>query len=126
MPFSELTPHGELLLKEIYLHRNEYGYSDSDYWERRFSELNYSEENRLRTLFEELEDNKIIITQWAEDIPYEIILSSKGISYFEYKNIYEKEKKQLSKREWRIATVSTIIGAALGLIPFILTTLEVI
>lgn len=31
----------------------------------------------------------------------------------------EREERQLSRREWRIAIVSAVIGAAIGLIPFV-------
>lgn len=31
-----------------------------------------------------------------------------------------REERQLSRREWRIAIVSAVLGAAIGLIPFII------
>lgn len=33
-----------------------------------------------------------------------------------------REERQLSRREWRIAIISSFIGAAVGLIPFIIST----
>lgn len=44
----------------------------------------------------------------------------KGKSYFEMKNKYEIEQKKLSHREWKIAIISAVIGAIIGLIPTII------
>ena len=43
-----------------------------------------------------------------------------GKSYFEMKEKYEKEQKKLSHREWKIAIISAVIGAIIGLIPTII------
>ena len=51
-------------------------------------------------------------------------LTQKGKSYFERKKKYEKEKRKLSRREWRIAIISAIIGALIGLIPSIIQLLH--
>ena len=44
---------------------------------------------------------------------------------FEYYLVEEKEarkeERKLSRREWRIAIVSAVIGAAIGLIPYIVS-----
>lgn len=47
----------------------------------------------------------------------------KGKSYFEMKDKYEKEQKRLSRREWKIAIISAVIGAIIGLIPTIIQLL---
>ena len=47
-------------------------------------------------------------------------ITQKGKAYFELKNNYEKEKRKLSSREWRIAIISAVIGAVIGLIPSII------
>lgn len=44
----------------------------------------------------------------------------KGKTYFEMKHKYEKEQKKLSHREWKIAIISAIIGAMIGLIPYVI------
>lgn len=44
-------------------------------------------------------------------------VTQKGRSYFELKELYEKEKKRISRREWIIAIVSAAIGAVIGLLP---------
>ena len=49
-----------------------------------------------------------------------IDITQKGKTYFELKSKYEKEQKKLSRREWKIAIISAIIGAIIGLIPSIL------
>ena len=51
-------------------------------------------------------------------------LTQKGKTYFEMKQKYEKEQKRLSTREWRIAIISALIGAAIGLIPSLLTIFQ--
>lgn len=48
-----------------------------------------------------------------------IDITQKGKTYFEMKQKYEKEQKKLSHREWKIAIISAIIGAIIGLIPSI-------
>lgn len=49
-----------------------------------------------------------------------VYVSQKGKSYFEMKEKYEKEKKKLSRREWKIAIISAVIGAVIGLVPTII------
>lgn len=49
-----------------------------------------------------------------------IEITQKGKSYFELKQKYEKEEKRLSHCEWRIAIISALIGAIIGLIPSII------
>lgn len=50
-------------------------------------------------------------------------ITQKGKTYFELKVKYERDQKQLSIREWKIAIVSAIIGAIIGLIPTIINIL---
>lgn len=49
-----------------------------------------------------------------------IDLTQKGKTYFESKRQCEKEKKHLSRREWKIAIISAILGGIIGLIPTII------
>lgn len=51
-------------------------------------------------------------------------ITQKGKTYFELKKKHEKEKRKLSRREWRIAIISAIIGALVGLIPSIIQWLR--
>ena len=53
-----------------------------------------------------------------------IDITQKWKTYFELKNKYRKEEKRLSHREWRIAITSTIIGATIGLIPYIMELIK--
>lgn len=46
-------------------------------------------------------------------------IRQKGKTYFEMRQKYEKEQKRLSHREWKIAIISAILGAVIGLIPSI-------
>lgn len=47
-------------------------------------------------------------------------VTQKGRSYFELKKRYEKEKRRLTRREWKIAIISAIVGAIIGLMPTII------
>lgn len=51
-------------------------------------------------------------------------ITQKGKTYFELKKKHEKEERKLSRREWRIAIISAIIGALVGLIPSIIQWLR--
>lgn len=83
--FEELTPNAEKLLQEIIDHRNEKGNCDSNYWQERFNSIDFSEEMRLRSLFGELKEAKMISVQWADNYPYFLFLSDRGLSYNELK-----------------------------------------
>lgn len=47
-------------------------------------------------------------------------ITQKGKAYFEFKQRLEDESRKLTRREWRIAIVSVIIGAMIGLIPTVI------
>lgn len=51
-------------------------------------------------------------------------IRQKGRSYFEMKAKYEKEQKKLSRREWKIAIISAVIGALIGLLPTIIQCIQ--
>lgn len=121
MAFDPLSSGGEKLLQEILDHRYDNGVCDSDYWEKRFDELDndIAEDARIRSLFAELEDRDMIAVQWADNFPYYLLLKDRGLSYAQEKKKTEKENRKLSRREWHIAIVSAIIGAVVGLIPTI-------
>lgn len=46
-------------------------------------------------------------------------LTLRAKNYLSEKKQYEKEKKKMSGREIRIAIISAIVGAAIGLLPFV-------
>lgn len=117
MVFEELSPNAEKLLQEIIDHRNEKGNCDSEYWQKRFHALAFAEDTRLRSLFKELQESEMISVRWADNCPYFLCLLDKGLSYKDMKKIRDKQAKKLSRREWRIAIASAIIGALVGLIP---------
>lgn len=117
MVFEELTPNAEKLLQEIIDHRDEKGSCDSDYWKKKFDEINHTEDVRLRSLFKELCESEMISVWWADNCPYYLCLLDKGLSYKDMKKRRDKQAKKLSHREWRIAITSAIIGALVGLIP---------
>lgn len=59
--------------------------------------------------------------QWADNIPYYLSLTVDGHDYFTNKKAAKKAERKLSRREWRIAVISAIIGGMVGLIPWICT-----
>ncbi len=66
-------------------------------------------EGRECTTFSDVESKYVLIK-----------ITQKGKTYFELKQQYEKEKKHLSRREWKIAIISAILGGLIGLIPTII------
>ena len=46
-------------------------------------------------------------------------ITQKGKTYFEMKKKYEKEQKKLSRREWKVAIISALVGAVIGIMPSI-------
>ena len=75
----------------------------------------------LRETFRELRECGYVKTQWADNIPYYLSLTVDGQNYFTNKKAAKKAEKKLSRREWRIAVISAIIGGMVGLIPWICT-----
>ena len=113
MEFTELTPKSEQLLSEI-LKSNH-----SIDWYARFEGLSPAEDNALRSLFKELEDNGMIKVRWADNCPYYIEIFSMGHQYFDIKEKHKHDQKQTHRREWLIAIISAIVGALLGQIPWL-------
>ena len=66
-------------------------------------------EGRDCTTFSDIEPRYVLIR-----------ITQKGKSYFELKAKYEKEQKKISQREWKIAIISTVLGALVGLLPTII------
>lgn len=121
MIFEELSPNAEKLLNEIIRHKADDGSCDTDYWDLRFSELNFDDDTRLRGLFKELSSAELIMVRWADNVPYYLVVLDKGLSYADMKKAHEKAERRLSRREWKISVISAVIGAAVGLIPSIIT-----
>lgn len=48
-------------------------------------------------------------------------ITQKGRTYFELKEKYIKDQKKLNSREWKIAIVSVLLGAIIGLLPWVLS-----
>lgn len=48
-------------------------------------------------------------------------INQNGKSYFEFKKQFEKEQKKLSRREWKIAIISAVIGSLVSLSPKIIS-----
>lgn len=110
---SELTPKAESVLKDILEHKKPNGYYDADYWAPFFNE-SCPDKELIRSCFKELKDNGMIETQWADNRPFYITVTSLGLSFFEIKEAKEKEKKKEKRRSlWRDILL-LVIGAVLG------------
>ena len=86
-----LSKRAEMLLSEILEHRDENGNCDTNYWKNRFEGLSVAEDALLRSLFKELRENEMISIGWADNYPYILLLLAKGLSYFEEKEVPEKD-----------------------------------
>lgn len=118
---NSLTPKAEELLNEILEHKDEKGNYSSEYWIKKFDEFSMAEDDLCRSCFKELADNDLVTTRWADNAPYYITVSSKGLSYFDMKKKAESEKKK-EKRDSRwhdilIAAIGAIFG---GIVTFAL------
>ena len=88
---THLSKREESLLSEILKNTDENNNCDLNYWENRFSELNFAEDCVLRSSFAQLKNKGMIDVFWADDIPNYIVVLEKGLSYFEERDFY-KEK----------------------------------
>lgn len=84
-------------------------------------ELSLRADTLLRDTFRELRECGYVHIQWADNIPYYLSLTVDGQNYFTNKKDAKKAERKLSRREWRIAVISAIIGGMVGLIPWICT-----
>lgn len=88
---THLSKREESLLSEILKNTDENNNCDLNYWENRFSGLNFAEDCALRSSFAQLKNKGMIDVFWADDIPNYIVVLEKGLSYFEERDFY-KEK----------------------------------
>ena len=120
MTYQELSPQGEALLKEI-IDLQTSGKDNAAHWNERFQNLSFQEESLLRDTFRELRECGYIKTKWADNIPYYLAVTVDGKNYEANKKAAKTAERKLSRREWKIAIVSAIIGGLVGLIPWICT-----
>lgn len=88
---THLSKREESLLSEILKNTDENNNCDLNYWENRFSGLNFAEDCALRSSFAQLKNEGMIDVFWADDIPSYLVVLEKGLSYFEGRDFY-KEK----------------------------------
>ncbi|MGD6731854.1 MAG: hypothetical protein ACPKMZ_12405 [Pleomorphochaeta sp.] len=106
MDFNYLDKESEALLKEL---------KQTD----DFSEITKSGPSIQHLLENGFIKGFDITTDDSKVIPEIIIemVTQKGLTYFEMKKKYEKEKKRITRRE----VISAIIGACIGLIPWLIS-----
>ena len=106
MDFTYLDKESEVLLKELIQIDD-------------FSEIIKSGPS-IQHLLENGFIKGLDITSYDSEIMPEILIemvTQKGITYLEMKKKYEKEKRRITRRE----VISAIIGACIGLIPFLIS-----
>lgn len=82
---ERLSSGAEMLLKEIIEHRFEEGSCDLKYWEHKFTvlDLDFAQDELVRSQFGTLEDRKMIAVLWGDDIPCELVVLDAGFAYYE-------------------------------------------
>ncbi len=82
---ERLSSGAEKLLRDIFEHRNEKGSCDLAYWKNRFDKLesNFNLEVQIRSQFGTLHKENMIDVQWADDVPYELLILDRGFEYYE-------------------------------------------
>ena len=78
-----LTTYAEQILREIIEHKDEKGNYDSDYWKQRFEGLTRNEDALVRSCFKELREADFVNVTWADNHPYYITVTSKGLFYYD-------------------------------------------
>ena len=116
-----LTTKAEEVLRDILSHKNENGSFDTKYWSEKFDTFSFEEDNLCRSCFKELSENDLVQTRWADNCPYIISVTSKGLSYFERKTQAEKEaKKEKHSSRWHDVWVAAIGAVFGGIVTFVL------
>lgn len=96
------------------------------YWFKKYNYANMTDKeiDKFEGIAQQLESNGYVNLSWADSGPPIIgSISNEGRTYFENQKKMEKEQRKMNRREWRIAIVSAIIGALVGLIPYFITLL---
>ena len=85
-----ISKNAEELFQEIINNSNK-----NAYWDKRFENLNSSEDTTLRTLFKELIDANLIKVYWADNIPYRIEILSSWQTYINKQKHYVDSPKNI-------------------------------
>lgn len=85
-----ISKEAEKLLFEIIDHE-----SDDEYWAKRFKKADHREDAILRGCFKELKDNSLVVTSWADNVPFIIQVLKDGYLYQQHKEEQEKAEKAL-------------------------------
>ena len=103
-----ISSKAESLLKEILMERDEQGNCRLEYWRKRFDGLAGAEEVLIRSGFKELKEEGLISVKWADNIPILLFVLSKGISYF--------DDKEVGSNKYSYTGVNNFFGEAHGVI----------
>lgn len=93
---ERLSSGAEQLFQEIMDHRHEDGSCDLYYWEQKFVllELEFAQDELVRSQFATLEDRKMIAVLWGDNIPCELVVLDAGMAYYEK---YMLKKHQIQR-----------------------------
>lgn len=108
---ERLSSGSEQLLKSIIKERID-GKCNLDYWKNRFENLPFEEDLALRSQFKELKDNGYISCSWADNVPFKLVVLSKGLDYKSQKTKEYVKKVGSFMNSW----LQVIVGALLGAI----------
>lgn len=69
--------------------------SDGNHWTERFDAADRREKTILRDCFKELNNNGLVDTKWADNIPYIITILKDGYLYQQHKEEQKKAEREL-------------------------------
>ena len=102
-----LTPKADELLARLIDSRNDGGFCD-------LTVLSQFEEQYGKHVYEsaysELASTGMIKVKHADNVPWIVMITTEGISYFSKKSFQTKIDNKQKRREWAIAIVSAAVG----------------
>lgn len=94
------------------------------YWENRFETISGREDAILRGCFKELNDNELIDTIWADNIPYNIIVLKDGYMYYDYLKIGSAKKTKFEEEMQQLLYRARNIKAPINVAPISISIRE--
>ncbi|WP_288554435.1 hypothetical protein [uncultured Levyella sp.] len=93
------------------------GEGGHQYWFRRFKELSFEDDLRLRDAISELEDSGFLtVSQWADNIPWVVHMTENGKNYSKNKTLFLQSGSATLK--WLLGIIAAILA---GLVIYLLT-----
>ena len=99
------------LLKEIRKVKKLSEEEQQEYWTNKFDKLDSSDDLKIRNSFKTLKEGNYITVFWADNIPYHLNLTNKGVSY---NHFISRIKSHNYIMKWIFGIIATVIGAVIG------------